>query len=140
MKKKKPFSLIIQYNYSKFFKFYTTSNATLEKISQVACQYFSNGVGLRTIFILKTFIFIHVHVAQGYKLDKYTKYENVLSQCLDGVKKRIISVTICFMFISGFHSSVLIQVISFVGDRFSYFLLFEHSLRVASHSCQTGFS
>ena len=44
-------------------------------------------------------------------------------------------VTICFMFISGFHSFVLIKVISFVGDGFSYFLLFEHSLRVAGHSC-----
>ena len=44
-------------------------------------------------------------------------------------------VTICFMFISGFHSFVLIKDISFVGDGFSYFLLFEHSLRVAGHSC-----
>ncbi|XP_078315085.1 uncharacterized protein LOC144619810 isoform X1 [Crassostrea virginica] len=44
-------------------------------------------------------------------------------------------VTICFMFISGFHSFVLIKVISFVGDGLSYFLLFEHSLRVAGHSC-----
>ena len=45
------------------------------------------------------------------------------------------SVTICFMFKRGFHSFVLIKVISFVGDGFSYFLLFEHSLRVAGHSC-----
>ena len=44
-------------------------------------------------------------------------------------------VTICFLFISGFHSFVVIKDISFVGDGFSYFLLFEHSLRVAGHSC-----
>ena len=50
-----------------------------------------------------------------------------------GPQKRI--VTICFMFKSGFHSFVLIKVIPFVGDGFSYFLLFEHSLRVAGHSC-----
>ena len=53
-------------------------------------------------------------------------------------KKRlafVVFVTICFMFKRGFHSFVLIKVISFVGDGFSYFLLFEHSLRVAGHSC-----
>ena len=34
-----------------------------------------------------------------------------------------------------FHSFDLIKVISFVGDGFSYFLFFVHSLRVADHSC-----
>ena len=47
----------------------------LEKIS-----WFSKVAGLRT-----TFIFIQVHVAKSYKLDKYTKYENLLCQSLDGV-------------------------------------------------------
>ena len=48
-------------------------------------------------------------------------------------------VTICFMYIIGSNSFVLIKVISFVGDGFSYFLLFEHSLRVVGQSCKTGF-
>lgn len=41
-------------------------------------------------------------------------------------------VIICFMFISGFSSFILIKVISFVGNGFL--------LRVAGQSRQTGFS
>ena len=31
------------------------------------------------LVILKIFIFIHVHVIESYKIDKYTKYESVVS-------------------------------------------------------------
>ena len=53
-------------------------------------------------------------------------YLEVLSQII---------VTICFIYVSGFHSFILTKVISFVSDGFSYFMLIEHSLLVAGHSC-----
>ena len=40
---------------------------------------------LKVAGVKTTFIFIQVHVAKSYKLDKYTKYENLLYQSLDGV-------------------------------------------------------
>ena len=49
--------------------------------------------GIKNNFYFENFYFHSCTccLGWGYKLDKYTKYENVLSQSLDGVKKRIIS-------------------------------------------------
>ena len=70
----------------------------------------------------------------GHHWDPYRGLKQLLSiKQYDPMERHVIG-TICFMYISGFHSFVQIQVISFVSDGFSYFLLIERSLRVAGHS------